>query len=164
MLYHARSVMPAGSRQLQASPSLTLEFWTTTTDSLCERVSEIMFHFAWPFMDPPPYKLLLCVESPLMSCYGNIFTKTSSFATEDIHRIRTLLYHRTSMSSTCFLRTCDVSKILLLCNFRPLGMIRCVGGVYTSDFLNFSSIDACLLALSGTPVDPGEPPYDFLTL
>ena len=40
-------------------------------------------------------------------------------------------------------------------------MIRCLGDSYTSDFLDFSSIYACLLDLSDIPVNPGEPPHTF---
>ena len=43
-------------------------------------------------------------------------------------------------------------------------MIRCLGDVYTIDFLDFVSIDACILALSDIPVNPGESPHDFPSL
>ena len=35
------------------------------------------------------------------------------------------------------------------------------GGTYTSNFFDFVSIDACLLALSNIPINPGEPLYYF---
>ena len=40
-------------------------------------------------------------------------------------------------------------------------MMCCLGGVYTSDFLDFASIDACLLALSDIPINPGETLHNF---
>ena len=43
-------------------------------------------------------------------------------------------------------------------------MIRCLGSTYTSNFLNFASIDACLLAFSDNPVYPGEPMDNFPAL
>ena len=43
-------------------------------------------------------------------------------------------------------------------------MIRCLGGVYTSNFLDFASIDVYILALSNTPFNPGEPPHDYPAL
>ena len=62
------------------------------------------------------------------------------------------------------MRARNIAKLLLLYNFHPGGMIRCLVGVYTSDFLDFTSIDACLLVLSNIPVNPGEPPHDFPVL
>ena len=43
-------------------------------------------------------------------------------------------------------------------------MIRCLVSVYTSKFLYFASIDACILALSDIPVNLGEPLHDFPVL
>ena len=122
-----------------------------------------MFYLTWPFLDPPSITLIR-VAALVMSCYRKLRVESRSLTTVEIHRICTPLYHRTSTSSICPWQKCDVSKILLLCNFCSGGMIRCLGGVYTSGFLNFESINACLLALSDTPVDPGEPPHDFPAL
>ena len=58
----------------------------------------------------------------------------------------------------------DVAKLLFICNFLPGGMIRCLVGTYTSDFLEFASFDLCLLAISDNPVDTGEPPHDLPAL
>ena len=113
-----------------------------------------MFHLAWPFLEPMP-TTLLCVSSPVISCYGKLRAKASYLTAADIHRFRTPLDHRTSTSA------CNIAKLLLLCNFRPGGMIRFLGGVYTSDFLDFASIDACIIALSDILVNPGETSYDF---
>ena len=99
-----------------------------------------------------------------MPCYSKLRALASSLTAAEIHRIRTLLYHRTYTSSTCSLNMRDVAKFLLLYYFRLGGMIRFLGGVYTSNFLDFSSIDACLLALSNIPVNPGEPLHNFPTL
>ena len=93
----------------------------------------------------------------MISCYGNLRAEAISLTAAEIYRIRTPLDQRTSTSFTYSLRACDVSNILLLCNFCPGLMIRCLGGVYTSKFLDFSSIDACLIALSDIPFDPGKP-------
>ena len=43
-------------------------------------------------------------------------------------------------------------------------MIRCLGGVYTSNFLEFASIDACLIVLSNIPINPGDPLHDLPAL
>ena len=96
-----------------------------------------------------------------MSCYGKLRAEGISLTAADIHRIRTPLDHRTSTSSICSLQARDVAKLLLLCDFRLGVMIRCLGGVYTSNFLDFGSIDACLLSFSNIPINPGEPPHDF---
>ena len=122
-----------------------------------------MFHSAWPFLDPPSITLL-CISAPLVSCYGKLRAEARSLTTTEIHRIRTPLDHRTPTSSICYLRTYGVAKILLLCDLRPGGMILCLGGLYMSNFLDFTSIDACLLALSNIPADPGEPPYELPAL
>ena len=50
---------------------------------------------------------------------------------------------------------------MLLCDFCLGGMIRYLGRAYTSNFLEFTSINACILALSNIPVNPGELPHDF---
>ena len=42
--------------------------------------------------------------------------------------------------------------------------MHCLGGVYTSDFLDFASIDTFLLALFDIPVGPGEPLHDLPVL
>ena len=96
-----------------------------------------------------------------MACYGKLRADASSLTTAEIHRICTPLYYRTSTSSMWYLWAHKAAKIMILCNFRPGGMIRCLVGVYTSDFLKFASIDACLLTLSNIPDDPEEPPNDL---
>ena len=68
--------------------------------------------------------------------------------------IRTPLDHRTSMSSIFYHRAHNVAKILLLYNFFLGGMIFCRIGAYTIDFLKFTLIYACLIALSDIPVNP----------
>ena len=145
--------MPAGSRHLQASPYLTLEFTTTPTNYLCEPVSEIMFQLP-----------LLCIEDPVMSCYWKLRYESINLTAIETHMIRTPIDHRTPTSYICSLQAHYVAKIMLLCDFLPVGIICCLGGVYTSDFLDFASIDACLLAISDISVDPGEPPYNFPAL
>ena len=96
-----------------------------------------------------------------MSCYRKLHAEASFLTAVEIHSIRTPLDHRTSTSSIFYLWAHDGAKLLLLCNFRPGGMIRFLGGVYTSDFLDFASIDACIIALSDILVNPGETSYDF---
>ena len=130
----------------------------TPTDSLRGPVSEIMFHLVWPFLDPPSV-MLLCVESPVILCYGNLRAESRSLTCAEIHSIYTPIYQKTSTSSICSRQARDVFKIMILYNFRLLVMIRCLGVVYTRDFLNFASIYACLITLSDIPVDPGEPPH-----
>ena len=147
--------MPAGSRHIQSSTSLTLEFETTPTYYLHKPVLEIMLHFAWPFLDPP-FIILLCVEAPVMSCYGKLRAKAISLTAADIHRICTPLDHRASTSSICSLQMRDVAKILLLCNFRPGGIIRCLGVIYMSDVLDFVSINTYLLDLSDISISQGN--------
>ena len=149
--------MTEGSRRLQASLSLTIEFVTTPTKYLRKPVSDIMFHLSWPFLDPLS-TTLLCVAAPVMSCYRKLRTEVSSITAVEIHRICTPLDHRKSTSYICSLWEHDVDNKMLQYNFRPGGMIRCPGGVYTSDFLNFALINACLLALSNITVNPWEPP------
>ena len=139
--------MPAISRHLQASLPLNIEFATTHTVSICKPVSELMFHLTWPFMYPPSITLI-CVAYPVISCYGKLHAEARSFTAEDIHRICTPLDHRTPTSSICSLQARDVSNILLFYDLRPRGMIHCLGGEYMSDFLEFTSIDACILSLS----------------
>ena len=112
----------------------------------------------------PPFIKILCVASPVMSCYGKLRAEARSLTSTEIHRIRTLLYHRTSTPFIYSRRMSGVAKLLILFNSRLGGMIRCLGNVYTSDFLDFSSIDACLIALYDIPVDPGEPLHDFPAL
>ena len=96
-----------------------------------------------------------------MSCYGKLRAEARSLTAAEIHRICTPLDHRTPTSSICSSQARDVSKILLLYDFRLGGMIRCLGGEHISDLLDFTSIDACILALSDIPVNQGEPPHDF---
>ena len=155
--------MPAGYRYLQSSLSLTLEFATPPTDFLQEPVTDIIFHLAWPFLDPISITLLY-VASPVMLCYRNLRAEASSLTAAEIHRICTPLDHITSTSSICSLRARNAAKILILCDFCPVGMIHCLGSVYTRNFLDFASIDACLLAISDIPVDPGDPPHNFPAL
>ena len=50
--------MPTEYRHLQASPYLSLEFVANTTNYFCKPVSELIFHFYWPFMDPLSITLL----------------------------------------------------------------------------------------------------------
>ena len=110
--------MTSGSRHIQASPSLTLEFATTPTDYFRKPVPEIMFHFAWPFLDPPSI-INLCVSNPVISCYGKLRAEASSLTAAEIHRIRTPLDHRTSTSSICSLRTNNVAKASAPLKFLP---------------------------------------------
>ena len=69
--------MPAGSRHLQASLPLTLEFVTTLTKCFRKPVPELVFQLAWPFLDPLSITLL-CVAAPVMSCYRKLRTEVSS--------------------------------------------------------------------------------------
>ena len=39
-------------------------------------------------------------------------------------------------------------------------MILCLGGVYTSNFIDLVPINACILALSNILIKPEEPPHD----
>ena len=89
-----------------------------------------------------------------MSCYRKLRDEASSITAKEIHRIRTPLNQRTPTYSIRSLQVNDVTQILLN-DFCPGGMIRCLGGVYTSKFLELSSIDENLLALSDIPADPG---------
>ena len=99
-----------------------------------------------------------------MSFYRNLLTEASSITSADIHTVSIPLNHRTSTSSILSQRAHNVAKILLLCDFRLGGMICCLGGAYTSNFLDFASINACNLVIYGNPVDPWEPPHDFPVL
>ena len=65
------------------------------------------------------------------------------------------------MYSICSQQAHDISNLLFLCYFRLGGMIHYLGGTYTRNFLNFASIDPCLIYLSNIPIKPGEPPHDF---
>ena len=155
--------MPTGSRYLQASPSLTLEFVTIPKDYLRKPVLKLIFQFNWPFLEPPSITLL-CVTAPVISCYRKLSDESISLTTAEVHRISTPLDHRTSTPSICTRRTRNVTKLMPLCDFRLGGMIRCLDRVYTSDFLVFASTDACLIDLSDIPVNPGEPPHNFPAL
>ena len=87
-----------------------------------------MFHFAWPFLDPPSITLL-CVAVPVISFYSKLHSEAISLTAAEIHRIRTLLDHRTSTPSIFPWWMRDVAKLVLLFNFHPGGMIRCLGGI-----------------------------------
>ena len=119
-----------------------------------------MFHLTWPFLAPLSITLLF-VAAPVMSCYGKLRSESIYLTAVEIHRIYNPLDHRTLTSSILSLRARGISNILFIYDFRPGGIIRCLGGEHMSNFLDFASIDACTLALSNIPVDPGEPPHDF---
>ena len=131
-----------------------------TTEILCKKVSKIVLHFAWPFLEPPSIARLY-VATPVTS---KLCSEAIYLTATEIHRIHTSLDHRISTSSICSLRTRNFTKILLLYNFLPGGMICCPGGVNISAFLDFASIHAYLLALSNISVNPGEPPHDLPAL
>ena len=133
------------------------------TNYLCELVFEIIFHFAWPFLDPMSITLL-CIAAPVISCYRKLHTKARSIISAEIHRILTPPNHRTSTSSICSQRAHGVYKILLLCDFRLGGMIRCLSGTHTGNFLNLASINECILDLFNIPVVPGESPRELTVL
>ena len=105
---------------------------------------------------------LLCVAAPVMSYQEKSRDEAISLTSAEILRIRTPLNHRTFQSSICSQQAHDVAKLLILYNFRLGVMICCLGNTYTSNFLDFVSIDTCLLDISDIPVDPGEPPHNFL--
>ena len=155
--------MPAGSRHPQATPSLTLEFATTPTDSLHKPFSELIFHLTWPLLDPPSI-MILCVATSVISCYGKIHNESISLTAAEIHRILTPLDHITSTYYTCSLWARDIAKLLILCNFRLGGMICFLVGIYTSNFLDFVSKYVCTLALSVIPVNSGKPPHKLYAL
>ena len=161
--YHPRAQMPEKSRHLQSSFDLTVEFASHPTNSLCKPVPELMFHFAWDFLDVSSIRSL-CRAAPVMSSYGKLCHEASRLTPSDIQAIRQPLDHSKSVTSICPSRARDVAKLLALCDFRIGGLIRSLQGPYTSDFLPFSSIDSCLDALSNIPTDPGDPPHDFKAL
>ena len=152
--------MPKGDRHLQSSASLTLEFTESPETILSEPVPELMFHFAWDFLDTSSITSL-CKAAPVMSSYGSLRSEASSLSIKEIDIIRRPLPHAKAVSSISPTRARDVAKLLLLCDFDTGNLIRCLGGNYTSEFLDFASIDACLLALTDIPTDTGEPPHDF---
>ena len=71
--------MPAGSSYLQALPYLALEFVKTPTKYCRKPVSELMFHLAWPFLDPM-FIMLLFVAAPMMSSDGKLRAESRSLA------------------------------------------------------------------------------------
>ena len=113
-----------------------------------------MLHLTWPFLYPLSITFL-CVSAPVMSYYGKLCTESISINSTEIHRILTPIYHRKSTSSVCSLKSRDIAKLLLLCDFLPGIIIYCLGGIYTSNLLDFVLIDAYLLSLSDIPVNPG---------
>ena len=155
--------MPHGARHLQASPHLTLEFAKHPDAELQEPVPELMFHHAWDFLSPLDQSNVK-KAAPIMSCYHRLRTEANALSIKDIDKIRASLNHKTKGTKISMSRSRDLAKLLLLCDFRVGGLIRCLGGNYTSDFLDFSTIDDCLLALAEVPVAPGEPPHDFKAL
>ena len=155
--------MPKGDRHLQSSSSLTLEFTKSPETILSEPVPELMFHFAWDFLDKESITSL-CKAAPVMSSYRSLRSEASSLSIKEIDIIRRPLPHNQNVSSISHTRARDVAKLLLLCDFDTGNLIRCLGGNYTSEFLDFASIDACLLALTDIPTEAGEPPHDFAHL
>ena len=152
--------MQPGARHLHARSSHTLEFQSSPSTPLREPVPELMFHFAWDFLDASSLTSL-CQAAPVMSSYGSLRAEASLLSIKDIDDIRAPLDHSKKVSSISPSRARDLAKILLLCDFNIGSFIRCLGGNYTSEFLDFASIDACLLSLSSIPTDPGEPTHDF---
>ena len=122
-----------------------------------------MFHLSWHFLHLL-YITLICVAAPVMSFHGKLCAQSISLASVYIHRIRTPLNHRTPTSSIYSQCSRDVAKLLILCNFFLVVMIICLGGTFTSNFLNFISIDARLLSLSDIPANPGETLHDLPAL
>ena len=122
-----------------------------------------MFHPAWNFLDLLFIKFLYAA-SPMISCYGKLCAESIYINFVEIRRIHTPLKHRTSTSSICYHQAHDVAKLLLLYNFLLGGMICCLGGAYTGNFLHLVSINECLIALSNIPNVPGEPHHNFPTL
>ena len=138
---------------------------TSTSSVFSQRAHDVTkllllcyFHLGWMYIT------LIWVAAPMMSCYGNICAQARSLTSAEIHRILTPLNHKTSTSSILYQREHGVTKLLLLCYFCLGLMIWCLVSTYTSEFLDFESINAFLLSLSDISVDPGKPPHKFPAL
>ena len=156
--------MPQGARHLKASSHINVEFSTNPgANTLCEAVPELMFHYAWTYLDKSSI-VNLCKAAKVMSVYSKLRYDASRITPEQIHDIRRSLNHRIPVTNICKIRSNEVAMLLLLCNFDTGLLIRCLGGNYTSEFLDYASIDASLLALSSVQPDKGEPIHNFSRL
>lgn len=152
--------MPPGSRHLKASSTIQVEFSDDHPQKLRQAVPEMLFHFAWSFLDSISITNL-CQAAPVMSSYGNLRDQAASMSEQDIISIRQPLHYAEKNLSIDTIRATNVAKLLLLCDFDIGAWIRVLGGNYTSEFLHYADIDACLLALSTIQPERGEPRHNF---
>ena len=99
-----------------------------------------------------------------MSCYGKLREEASKLSVSTIKALQSLLDYSISVTEISSQRARNVAQLLVLCDFDVGACIRSLGGNYTSDFLKYSEIDACLLALSAIPQQKHEPHLNFKQL
>ena len=158
--YHSRSGMPPSKRHLGASSKLTLEYADSPDSELRQPTPELLIHYAWPYLDSGSI-VSCCRAAPILSIYGKLRNSASRLTIDAIKSICTPLPHEVSASSISKQRASNIACILLLCDFNPGLMIRCLGGHYTSDFLDFATIDQSLAILSTLKQSKGQPSHDF---
>ena len=152
----------ATKRRLAADPARHVGFRCKHTGSP-QTVPELMFHHAWDFLNPHDITSL-CRAAPVMSCYGSLRQEAASISPATLQSILLPLdpHHPSSSISTD--RSRQVACLLLLCDFRIGGLIRCLRRLYTGDFLDFDTIDATLAAMESIPISEDEPQHDFASL
>ena len=145
--------------RLQACSHRSLGFRCKSSGST-QPVPELMLHHAWDFFTMTDI-IAICHAAPVMRCYGALRAEASRLTLPKLRRILLRLNHNLSPSTICPRRSREVASLLLLCDFRIGGLIRCLRGLYTGDFLDFDLIDSTLAAMATIPVPPDEPQHDF---
>ena len=132
-------------------------------DDLCQPVPELLAHFAWEYLDRESLATL-CKAIPILSVYGKCRNQAISMSCNKISLLRKSLDHSIPSSAISSTRSQQLAHLLLLCDFNVGLLIRTLGGNYTSEFLDYSTIDACLAKLATIPSGAGEPKHNFKLL
>jgi len=126
-----------------------------------EVVSELLFHYAWPWLSNECV-IHLCQACPVMSSYAGLRSEALSLSPDALLSIRAPLPYDLPDPTICLERSRNIAKILLLCDFNFGLFQRFMGGTYTGDYLDFDAIDAAILELSTVPSSPDLPSQDFV--
>ena len=116
----------------------------------------LMFHFAWPFLSPS-LRLMLATSFGVMKLYARLRRRAV------IRNIDYLRHPRPPPDDSPVdqHRALDMGCALLRFNFIYGDMIRWLGGPYTDDHRDWSSVFDQLNMVADQPPPPGYPPIDY---
>ena len=118
----------------------------------------LVFHFAWDFLSPRERVTLVQAVPSVMTPYAKLRRKAAS---QPIFELRQRRPPVDQLEPLCRRRAMLMACALIRFNFIYSDMIRWLGGEYTNDYRDWTSVWQIAEAVKNIPVEPSQPPIDF---